>query len=147
MGSQAETILADAFPDDPLTSPGTTLGTVAYMSPEQARAEEIDNRSDLFSLGVMLYEMVTASVPFRGNATAVVFDGILNKDPVRPSQLNPAVPPELERLILRTLEKDRDLRYQTAADVRSDLKRVQKVTDSDRVVARKTASEIGRAHV
>jgi eukaryotic-like serine/threonine-protein kinase len=127
-----------------LTSPGVAVGTIAYMSPEQARGEEIDGRSDLFSLGAVLYQMVTGKQAFPGPTSAVIFDKILHQAPVAPVTLNPSVPAELERILNKALEKDRDTRYQVAAELRADLKRLQRETDSGRTPA---ASPAGRAGV
>src|SRR5271156_5076905 len=137
-GSQngsSESALLTATEGALMTTPGSTIGTVAYMSPEQVRAEDLDPRTDLFAFGSVLYEMATGSLAFPGSSSGVISEAILNRTPPLPSITNPAIPPKLEELIFKALEKEREFRYQTAAELRGDLKRIKRSLDTSRVRA------------
>src|SRR5438034_7468083 len=140
------TRIPSAGDEEFFTSPGTTVGTVAYMSPEQARGEELDSRTDLFSFGVVLYQMATGALPFTGTTSAVIFEAILNRAPISPLRVNSNIPAELDRVIHNLLEKDREIRYQAAADVRADLLRLKRQLESGHTpVVEQTAASVARS--
>src|SRR5271157_1259197 len=141
MGAGASAMLTAPTREEFITSPGVTLGTVAYMSPEQVRGEDLDARSDIFSLGLVLYEMATGVAAFSGNTSGVIHEAILNRIPISPLRLNPDLPPKLEEIISKALEKDADMRYQNASDLRTDLKRLKRDTDSGRSASRMPVAE------
>jgi serine/threonine protein kinase/tetratricopeptide (TPR) repeat protein len=141
MGASASGMLTAATREEFLTSPGVTMGTVAYMSPEQVRGEDLDARSDIFSVGLVLYEMATGVPAFSGNTSGVIHEAILNRVPISPLRLNPELPPKLEEIIAKALEKDADMRYHNASDLRTDLKRLKRDTDSGRTAGRMQVAE------
>jgi eukaryotic-like serine/threonine-protein kinase len=140
-GGPGASAMATAGGQEFLTSPGTTMGTVAYMSPEQVRGEDLDARSDIFSFGLVLYEMATGRQAYPGNTTGVILEAIMNRPPVSPSRINPELPPKLEEIIFKALEKDPEMRYQNASEIRTDLKRLKRDTDSGRSASRMPAAE------
>src|SRR5450432_2856504 len=131
----SEHTATNVTPHTQMTSPGSTIGTVAYMSPEQVRAQELDSRTDLFAFGAVLYEMATGQVAFTGSSSGVIFEAILNRMPAPVTSVNPAIPAKLDELITKALEKELDMRYQTAAELRGDLKRIKRDLDTSRVRA------------
>ena len=145
MGATADSDIATAVRPKDLTEAGSTLGTVSYMSPEQARGQVTDARTDLFSVGTVLYQMATGVLPFQGETSPVVFEAILNRDPVPVNQVNPSLPVELNRIISQALEKDRDLRYQSATDLKTALKRLKRDLSSSPSVDRRP-SRVQSAH-